>query len=180
VAGKIPVVGKLAQEFFELEAAVIDLPNTFRRLARELLIVNFQLAEFSGAMAEVKAESDIREIERKQRMGEALAPSAQKLAEAQQNLEDALEPITTAFQQKQNEQLAWLTQKWADLMNNFGDIAAAIGLIEKKLSLEKDRTSLMQGALQNVLSAWDAKSGRPNRFPSPRDTGFSGGVGGDF
>jgi uncharacterized phage infection (PIP) family protein YhgE len=78
------------------------LPGQIREFAQGLHDANRQFAQFSPAMAQVFAVSDMQDRLRKMQQGENLAASAGGLAGARGRLEDQLTPLDTQMQRLQN------------------------------------------------------------------------------
>lgn len=173
-----PALGLVVEKFGELAGTIPEFVDQIRNMGRELLNANLALAEFSGAMAQVAAESQLRDIERSMRKGEARAGSATQLMEAQQNLEDALEPIENAFANWQNEQGAMILEDLTKLVNVGRSILEWLGVMDAKQEKQKE-DDLLTNNLKEITQAWDAQHGRPQRFPSQgRDRDYSGAGGG--
>src|SRR5205807_1239539 len=82
--------------------ALLKTVDTVREFTDGLHNANMEFAKYSGSMAAVQAESDMRDFYRKQKQGDQLAPSAQKLSESRARLEDAAAPVDTAWKRLQN------------------------------------------------------------------------------
>lgn len=97
-----PVVGTV----FKLGAVLAESVDHLRIFSRQLVEANFRFAEFSGAMALVKVEQQIFDIERAMRKGEVLAPGTRDLVESLERLEKTMEPLENTFNITKNYALA--------------------------------------------------------------------------
>jgi hypothetical protein len=78
-------------------AALVLLPPAIKDWTRSLLESQRHLAEVSGAMAAVLAESDLRRMQRDMEIGNRLAGSARELADAHTDLAGTTKELEIAF-----------------------------------------------------------------------------------
>jgi hypothetical protein len=93
-----------------------DFTRSIGDAGRQALEFNRQYADVSPSMAMVMADYDVYQIFRKQRKGEALAPSAERLKDSQKTLEDTLEPFETWLERMGNNVEAGLNNMKTDLV----------------------------------------------------------------
>lgn len=158
------VAGAIGGPLIAMAGAMASLPPIIRAFADHLQGANREFARFSPSMAMVMAQSDFRDTMRKMEMGENLAGSAGSLASARGNLEDALAPVDTAFQNFQNnlgtlitgamaeflEQSEW-AQQLADMIE---DASESLESILEWLNLKKEKDD---------KTAWDEEMERMAR-----------------
>ena len=91
--------------------AFVALPGLLRDFAGGLLEAQRGLANFSGNMAAVFAESDARRAMREMQMGDRLADSTRQLSRAYNQLADDTAELSIAFQALIN----WIGEKLANI-----------------------------------------------------------------
>lgn len=115
-----------------------DFTRSIGDAGRQALEFNRQYAEVSPSMAMVMADYDVHQIFRKQRKGEALAPSAERLKDSQKTLEDTLEPLETWLERMGNNVEAGLNNMKTDLTRL---LTFQWGSIGKYTTEEEDRAN---------------------------------------
>lgn len=110
-------------------AEMAKLPWKIKEFAEGLHQANRQFAQYSGPMAAVFAQSDIQDMLRKMKQGDALASSAEGLSNARGRLLDQLAPIETQAQRFQNRLGESITNAMATFMekSGFGEQLEEIG-----------------------------------------------------
>ena len=156
------VLGKFGEALFRS----VDI---IKNWSRSLLDSNFQIGEFSGAMVAEKVRQRIRDIQRTQRVGEELAPSARRFGEAREAFMNEFgERIETGFFRGLNEFGA----------NWFQGVGALLReLPEEKERIKKDFADLKKFAgdkpiTMDIVEKWRENRriqglGRPQRFGQP-------------
>lgn len=102
--------------------AVGDGTNSLQDFVKGLHASNVRFAEFSGGMAQVQVNQQMREIELAQKRGDRRSESAELLAKEMNDL---------------NVNLARVEDKWANLQNTF--IAALLAAVNPKLKEVLDK-----------------------------------------
>ncbi len=139
-------------------AALVGGVEKLQEWSKSLHNANMQFADFSGSMAQVKANQDIRDEILNMRKGEARAGSAEHLAQGMNSLNEALAPIENGI---------------ANLANQIvGNLALWCGEIIKKIEKLIPGFKADEDKGINLLSEWDEISNekwhqtymRPQRF----------------
>ena len=104
------VVGVFAEKLMEAT-------DKLQKWTHSLHDINMQFAEFSPAMAGVKARQEVRDIQLSGERGDRRAESAEKLAEAMNKLDRELAPIQDWFGDARNNIAAGMSDKVADLIS---------------------------------------------------------------
>lgn len=101
-AGHIPVIGKPIGAFLKLGETVIKSVDKLKQWNEQIHQGNMRFAEFSGAMASVQAQQEIRDIQLSQERGDRRAGTARLQAEQKHQM---------------NKNLALLEDTWGNLKN---------------------------------------------------------------
>ena len=163
VGGPVGQVGMLFAKLAEKTLVAVDF---MQKYADSLHKVNMQFAEFSGSMAAVKAQQEVRDMQLSQERGERRANSAEYLA-------------------KGKSELARSTSQGEDFMgrlNNYGGgILARLGTIintpfEKVFTIGNKILDIMEGKKSDTTGTADVdKYGSDERRNSiPRPVRFRG------
>ena len=81
LAGNIPGIGKPIESLTRLGDSALKVGERFQEFNEKMRLTNFRFAEFSGEMAKVKADSEMRRIQIMMRQGDIRAPMAGVQAE---------------------------------------------------------------------------------------------------
>jgi hypothetical protein len=112
-------------------AAVNVTVGAFKSLVdttNELIAANKQYAVASASMALTMGLRDAKELMRAQNKGEAIAPSARRLVDAEQGRKDATKPIEILLEKIANDVMAFANDVAKYLIEPVGRIAAILDL----------------------------------------------------
>ena len=82
LGGKIPLVGKAVEGVAKLGSVAFKSMERIEKWGDQLHESNMKFAEFSGAMASVQAQQEVRDIQYSKERGDARSKTAKELAEA--------------------------------------------------------------------------------------------------
>jgi hypothetical protein len=102
LGGRAAIAGGVVAAGAAFTYALIEAGKALRGWTNTVVDENFKFAANSPSMSIVMAQTNIREMFRERRKGEALAGSASQTANAQQNMEDSLEKFDVEWQQFKN------------------------------------------------------------------------------
>lgn len=164
-------VGELVSKFATVGEAVVGATDQLRNFDREILNASFRFSEFSSAMSAVEAQQEIRDIQLGMRKGDTQASSANKLAEAMSDLNDALLPYDNAWAQFRNQVLAALTSTAAQTVTTASNSAylriltTHVKWVAEWLGAKfEDDDDKLTDVNKRLWTAGD-KFARPERFP---------------
>lgn len=121
-------VSSLARgDWKDLAMQIVKMPTLIEDWGDALLDSKRGLAEFSGTLAQIYAQADVREIMRALDTGEAIGASVGGLSDAKQDLADSLAPFQNLVTNVSNKAVEGLTR----LVNLGVTIAAKAMFIEK-------------------------------------------------
>ena len=109
-----------ANPYVQLGLAAVNAVSNIKEWTNNLHESNRGFAEFSGSMAAVIAQSDVRRIQMEQEQGERRARSAQELAEARDRLDRQTAPIEDWWANLKNRLGANFNANMANLLQKFG------------------------------------------------------------
>lgn len=140
-----------------------------RRWNDQLVDSHFRFSEFSGAMAQVQAESEARNIRLSQERGDRRAPAARRLAEERDRFERNMAPIEDA-----------ISGIWSDAATFFTALANTVveSLTGRTPNQQTDGITMAQFIAYSSQQHDQELFGRPSRFPPP--PGGRAPVGGGF
>jgi len=124
---------------------LVELPFKLEEWGRTLLDSQRYLAEFSGSMASVFANADMRAYARNAKLGEETAGSASHLQESTDDLADALEPVQALLTDIKNEALADVIDLIKPLAQEMGEMAKDVRAFLKDIGFLKDRNVPVTG-----------------------------------
>ncbi len=139
-------------------AAMVALPILIKGWADSLLQSQRALAQFSGSMALVFAQSDIRDYQRNNYLGEATAGSTGFLAGGVNDLKDAFAPITALLTDIWNVVGGLLTRMLATLMEPITQCAVFLKAILDELIGNKPEEGLLFSEWMENVSGKQAGS----------------------
>lgn len=148
----VGAVGKFAQ-------VVGESVEKLRRWNDQLIEGHFRFAEFSGAMAQVQAESEARNIQLAQERGERRAPAARRLAEERDRFERNMAPLEDAISGVWSELRATITA----LAN---EVIEAITGKNEPTDGQQSGLTLGEFIRSSGMQHQQELFGRPGRFPS--------------
>lgn len=111
-------MGAVVAPFMKLGEVVSNVVSQVQDWNESLHESNIRFSEFSGAMAQVKADQMVRDIEFSQERGDARAFSADKLAKAKHSMNQAMAPIDDALANMRNELGAALSEVLTPLIKD--------------------------------------------------------------
>lgn len=160
LAGSIPIVGKPIEGIAKLGETAFKSVDKLQEWTQNLHEANMQFAEFSGAMAGVQAEQNVRDIEYSQSRGDSRADSAGYLAEGMSDLRDAVAPIGDMVSNVKNYVGGFLSKTLGGIL---GGIMKLVGLGEKKEEGNPTDRPLHTDAAKEGERYWREK-GNPAMF----------------
>jgi len=145
-----------------LTQGVMKATEVLRDWSDTLHKSNMKFAEFSGSMARVQAEAEMRQIQFEQRRGEARATTARDLAEARDRLSRAMAPFEDSIANFRNRLATAFIDKMLPILEKIAD----------RLGLPKDEDTADAGnfvlEMQNIANAaWTETYGRPGHLNHP-------------
>lgn len=157
------VGGPIGSAVGGLASGLVKANEKLNKWSNELHDSNLALAEFSGAMAGVKARSDLRQLQMNQKFGDQTAASADRLEESRNRNQEAWQPFAIFFQNLGNE-----------ILSAVEDIKATVGelLTWSKGKEKKEVENLGNWADSLMQDNWTANFGRPDRFPGASENAF--------
>lgn len=116
-----------------------EFSKAIKQATDQAIAMNRHYAEMSSAMAGVMAQRDVKELMRDMRKGQAIAPSARMLTEAEQSRKDSHEQIDVLGARLENMALAGLNKLAEAILTPFNDVAGAINQLIDKLTPGDDK-----------------------------------------
>jgi hypothetical protein len=107
----------------EAGKALVEYRNAVQKATTAQLESYRKLAEVSGGMAAVMANRDVTDMIRNMRRGDALAPSAKALSEAEARRKDAAEPMKQILETFKNDLLTLLNNGLVPYMELTSEVA---------------------------------------------------------
>jgi hypothetical protein len=144
--------------------AMAESVEKIRGWAKELNDANLAFADFSASMANVAADQEMRDFERKMNQGENRAETAEKLSKALGDLNDTMAPFEDAWANFKGEIATVLVEACTAIINWLPKIGS------KSDKPDDDMKGIVYGdaAYQERLEK-QAQGRRPKRFRSGGD-----------
>jgi hypothetical protein len=138
--------------------AVGESVEKLRRWNDQLVDSHFRFSEFSGAMAQVQAESEARNARLSQERGDRRAPAARRLTEERDRFERNMAPIEDA-----------ISGIWSDAETFFTALANTVieSLTGRNDPQQTTGINMAQFIASSSQSHDQEMFGRPSRFPPP-------------
>lgn len=156
VTEKIPVIGPVTSKVFKFGEAVFKTADKIKQMGEKAHEANMQFAEWSGAMAKVQAEQEVRDIKLSKEKGDARAESAKYLAESKSEFAKELAPIENGIANIKNYVVGGITQGANALLKGVKDVAKGIVTLGGLIKIgeddkdQKQKTQDIQGQLKNI------------------------------
>lgn len=141
VAGQAAeAVSSLARaDFKSLALQIVKMPTLIEDWGDALLDSKRGLAEFSGTLAQIYAQADVREIRRGMETGHAIGASVGGLADARQDLKDSLAPMQNAVTNVSNVVVEKLTRLLVVGVNIFNKMPIISDLVDAFAGMEDEK-----------------------------------------
>lgn len=140
-------------------AALVESVDKLRDFAQGLHAANMKFAEFSGSMAKVQADQEVRDIMLKIERGERRAPAAGRLAKAKTELEVAITPWEDKWASIKADLTTMIVKPLAEILQKVTDIVSKLGILD-----EGERSGEVQKWLEETGNQQLPAFNRPNRF----------------
>jgi hypothetical protein len=160
--------GGIIEKFGELGKKLGESLERLRRWNEQLYQANTQFAEFSGGMAAVQAEQEVRDIRLSQYRGDTQAGSARIQAEGMASLNQTLAPFESGWANIKNEVTGAFTQGLSNVLEATGLPKAMRAILDfyNKWRFGEGSDSEMMNWMKDIKDGRDkwAELGRPKRF----------------
>lgn len=158
IGGPVGQVGMIFAKLAEKSIAVIDY---MQKYSEELHKANMQFAEFSGSMAAVQAQQDVRDMQLSQERGERRSEAAGYLAEGKSELASATAPWGDMMSNIQSYVGGGIDRLLARLLTPLNFIAEKVGIISTKDDGEGGDQTFLESYFKDE---YQKRYGRPIRF----------------
>ncbi len=122
-----------------LAMQIVKMPTLIEDWGDALLDSKRGLAEFSGTLAQIYAQADVREIRRGMETGHAISSSTASLADARQDLKDSLAPLQNAVTNVSNVVVEKLTRLLVVGVNIFNKMPIISDLVDAFAGMEDEK-----------------------------------------
>lgn len=162
-------VGDVVEGLGKFGKMLSESLDNLRKWDRQLMEANFRFAEFSGAMATIQGQQEMRDIMRQQTQGNARAGSTRDLAEAYSDLENALSPMENSLANIRNDMAAGITTIVTKLVPLLAPIGFILDKTDKILAwlVGREKDEQQKGLRDTILGQeddWAKKHGKAPRF----------------
>ncbi len=160
-------IGQVAKPFTQLADTVLYSIDKLKDWSKKLHEANMQFAEWSSAMAGVKARQEVRELQLSQERGDRRAASAETLAKGENALNQATAPMEDLFGNLENTIVGSIDQviagmieglNWVLFIKTANDLIAWLNRGD-----DTNKPGNMNEYADKQAHFWD-QAGRPDRF----------------
>ena len=119
--------GKVVSAQLKMAAALLELPDKIRAWGNQLHEANMQFAQFSSSMAQVQAQTEVREFYLKRSQGEARAASAAYLAKGKGEVDKTMAPLENLWAKIENYISGGVMRLLAKILDPLAQLANLLG-----------------------------------------------------
>jgi hypothetical protein len=161
-------VGAVVEKFGELAKKLGESLEKLRKWNEQLYQANMQFAEYSGGMAAVKAEQEVRQIQLEQYRGDSQAGSARVQSKGMADLNQTLAPFESGWANIKNEVSGMFSEGLSKVLEATGVPTAMRAVLEwyNKWRFGKDEEADLMHWLHDIEKGRDKweEFNRPKRF----------------